>query len=172
MAVSVARAAGATKIFAIDRNEAKLEIAKRLGADETFVAGDDSIAARILERTDGNGADVLLEMSGAESAIDTGLQTLRNGATAAMLGIPSQPIRIDLAQRIIIKGITLLASMAGGCSKPGIKRRRCWPVGRSTSAPVVTHVLAYVEFDRAFAMMESGEAAKVVLDFKGDVATA
>ena len=95
MAVSVARAAGATKIFAIDRNEAKLEIAKRLGADETFVAGDDSMAARILELTDGNGADVLLEMSGAESAIDTGLQTLRNGATAAMLRDtqPADPAR-------------------------------------------------------------------------------
>src|SRR5580698_4314076 len=79
MAVGVARAAGATKIFAIDRNAAKLEIAKQLGADETFLAGDDAIGPRILEQTGGNGADVLLEMSGAESAIDAGLQTLRNG---------------------------------------------------------------------------------------------
>jgi threonine 3-dehydrogenase len=172
MAVGVARAAGATKIFAIDRNPAKLEIAKQLGADQTFIAGDDAISAKILERTAGNGADVLLEMSGAESAIDAGLQTLRNGATAAMLGIPSQPIRLDLAQRIIFKGITLLGINGRKMFETWYQAQALLASGSIDLKPIVTHVLPYVDFDRAFALMESGEAAKVVLDFKGDIATA
>ncbi len=40
MAVCVARAAGASSIFAIDVRPEKLELAKRIGADETFLAGD------------------------------------------------------------------------------------------------------------------------------------
>ena len=38
MAIPVARAAGASSVYAIDVNPAKLELAKRLGADETFHA--------------------------------------------------------------------------------------------------------------------------------------
>ncbi len=172
MAVGVARAAGANAIFAIDRNPAKLEIARRLGADETFLAGDEGIADRVREKTGGNGADVLLEMSGAESAIDAGLETLRNGAVAAMLGIPSQPIRIDLAQRIIFKGITMLGINGRRMFETWYQAQTLLASGRIDLAPVVTHVLPYGEYDRAFALMESGEAAKVVLDFKGDLAKA
>jgi threonine 3-dehydrogenase len=172
MAVGVARAAGANAIFAIDRNPAKLEIARRLGADETFLAGDENIGDRVREKTGGNGADVLLEMSGAESAIDAGLETLRNGAVAAMLGIPSQPIRIDLAQRIIFKGITILGINGRRMFETWYQAQTLLASGRIDLAPVVTHVLPYADFDRAFALMESGEAAKVVLDLKGDLATA
>jgi hypothetical protein len=34
---------------------------------------------------------------------------------------------------------------------------------------VITHVLPYAAFDGAFALMEKGEAVKIVLDFKGDI---
>ena len=109
IAIQVARAAGAIAVYAIDVNPARLELAKKLGADATFVAGDRRPRPLKIRRlTRGDGADVLLEMSGSGAAIDLGLQLLRNGGTAALLGIPSNPVTLDLAERIIFKGLTLL----------------------------------------------------------------
>jgi threonine 3-dehydrogenase len=42
--------------------------------------------------------------------------------------------------------------------------------GRVDLKPIITHVLPFKEFDRAFELMRSGEAAKIVLDLKGDLA--
>jgi threonine 3-dehydrogenase len=41
--------------------------------------------------------------------------------------------------------------------------------GRVDLRPIITHILPFTEFDRAFELMRSGEAAKIVLDLKGDL---
>lgn len=170
MAIPVARAAGAAAVYAIDVNPTKLELAKRLGADETFDARDPDVVARIHKLTNGDGADVLLEMSGQGSAIDSGLQMLRNGGTAALLGIPSDNISINLAERIIFKGLTVLGINGRTMFETWYQTQALVKAGRIDLHPIITHVLPYTEFDKAFALMKSGEAAKIVFDFKGDVA--
>src|SRR5690606_36655358 len=88
MAVTVAKAAGASRIFATDINPPRLELARKLGAVEAFDARDSGWIKEVKRQTRGEGVDVLLEMSGAESALDQGFTALRNGGTAALLGIP------------------------------------------------------------------------------------
>ncbi len=170
MAIPVARAAGAAAVYAIDVNPAKLELAKRLGADETFDARDPDLVAKVHHLTNGDGADVLLEMSGSGSAIDTGLQMVRNGGRAALLGIPSDNISINLAERIIFKGLTVLGINGRRMFETWYQTQALVKSGRVDLRPIITHILPYTDFDRAFALMKSGEAAKIVLDFKGDLA--
>jgi len=170
MAIPVARAAGASSVYAIDVNPAKLELAKRLGADETFLATTPDLVREIKDRTNGDGADVLLEMSGSGSAIDSGLQMLRNGGTASLLGIPSDSININLAERIIFKGLTVLGINGRRMFETWYQTQALVKSGRVDLRPIITHVLPFHEFDRAFELMESGEAAKIVLDLKGDIA--
>lgn len=170
MAIPVARAAGAASVYAIDVNPAKLELAKRLGADETFHATDTDWVDAIKRRTNGDGADVLLEMSGSGSAIDMGLHSLRNGGTASLLGIPSDNININLAERIIFKGLTVLGINGRKMFETWYQTQALVKSGRVDLKPIITHVLPFTDFDRAFALMKSGEAAKVVLDIKGDLA--
>ncbi len=172
IAIQVARAAGAIAVYAIDVNPARLELAKKLGADATFVAGAADLAAEIRRLTRGDGADVLLEMSGSGAAIDLGLQLLRNGGTAALLGIPSNPVTLDLAERIIFKGLTLLGINGRRMFETWYQAEALVKSGRVDPRAVITHVLPYTEFDRAFELMEKGEAVKIVLDFKGDIAKA
>ena len=172
MAIPVARAAGAASVFAVDLNPAKLELAKRLGADATFDAAQPGLVDEIKSRTNGDGVDVLLEMSGSGAAIDTGLQMVRNGGTAALLGIPGDNININLAERIIFKGLTVLGINGRRMFETWYQTQALVKSGRVDLRPIITHVLPYVQFDRAFELMRSGEAAKIVLDFKGDVAKA
>src|ERR1700729_3321732 len=156
LAIQVARAAGALAVYAIDVNPARLELAKKLGADATFVAGAADLAAEIRRLTRGDGADVLLEMSGNGTAIDLGLQLLRNGGTAALLGIPSNPVTLDLAERIIFKGLTLLGINGRRMVETWYQAEALVKSGRVDPRAVITHVLPYTEFDRAFELMEKG----------------
>jgi threonine 3-dehydrogenase len=170
MAIQVARAAGATAIYAIDVNPTRLELARRLGADAAFLPTQDDLIAQIRRLTRGDGADVLLEMSGNETAIDLGLQLLRNGGTAALLGIPADPVRLDLAERIIFKGITVLGINGRRMFETWYQTEALVKSGRVDPRAVITHILPYTAYDRAFELMEKGEAVKIVLDFKGDIA--
>jgi threonine 3-dehydrogenase len=170
MAIPVARAAGASSVYAIDVNPAKLELAKRLGADETFLATQDGLVDEIKRRTNGDGVDVLLEMSGSGVAIDNGLQMVRNGGTAALLGIPSDNVSINLAERIIFKGLTVLGINGRRMFETWYQTQALVKSGRVDLRPIITHVLPWTQFDRAFELMRTGEAAKIVLDFKGDLA--
>jgi threonine 3-dehydrogenase len=170
MAIPVAKAAGATAVFAIDVNPAKLEIARRLGADAAFLGTQDDLVGEIKRRTRGDGADVLLEMSGSGAAIDLGLQTLRNGGTAAMLGIPADNVNLNLAERIIFKGLRVLGINGRRMFETWYQTEALVKSGRVDLRAIITHVLPYTAFDRAFELMEKGEAVKIVLDFKGDIA--
>ena len=167
MAIPVARAAGAATVFAIDVNPQKLALAARVGADATFLATQPDLVADIVARTGGDGVDVLLEMSGQGSAIDSGLAMVRNGGVAALLGIPSDDIEINLAERIIFKGLTVLGINGRRMFETWYQTQSLVTTGRVDLTPIITHELPFEEFDRAFALMQSGEAAKIVLTLGG-----
>ncbi|MFT4199130.1 zinc-binding dehydrogenase [Gordonia sp. (in: high G+C Gram-positive bacteria)] len=68
MAVQILRAVGAARIIAVDANPAKVAQAEHLGADLALNA-DDQTAARILEETDGFGADVVFDFVGVDESV-------------------------------------------------------------------------------------------------------
>jgi len=164
MAVTVARAAGAARIFATDVNPPRLALAKKLGAVEAFDARDgDGWIEEVRGATRGEGVDVLLEMSGAPSAFDQGFRALRNGGRAALLGLPAKPLTFDFNRDIIFKGCTVL----------GINGRRMWETwyqmeelllgGRLQLDEIVTHEYPIEAYEKAFETMISGEGIKVLM---------
>ena len=163
MAIPVARAAGAAKVFAVDVNPQKLALAARIGADATFSATQPDLVEDIVARTGGDGVDVLLEMSGSGSAIDSGLAMVRNGGVAALLGIPSDEVEINLAERIIFKGLTVLGINGRRMFETWYQTQALVTSGRVDLTPIITHELRFEQYDEAFALMRSGAAAKIVL---------
>ncbi len=163
MAIPVARAAGAAKVFAVDVNPQKLALAARIGADATFSATQPDLVEDIVARTNGDGVDVLLEMSGSGSAIDSGLAMVRNGGVAALLGIPSDEVEINLAERIIFKGLTVLGINGRRMFETWYQTQALVTSGRVDLTPIITHELRFEQYDEAFALMRSGAAAKIVL---------
>jgi threonine 3-dehydrogenase len=163
-AVHTVMAAGASAVYAIDVNPAKLELASRVGADAVFDARDPNLVDEILKRTGGDGVDVLLEMSGNGAAIDAGLAMVRNGGRAALLGIPSNDVQINLAERIIFKGLTVLGINGRKMFETWYQTQALVKSGRVDLGPIITHELPFDAYDEAFGLMKSGAAAKVVLD--------
>jgi threonine 3-dehydrogenase len=163
MAVTIAKAAGAGKILVTDTDARRLEIARTLGADETYDASDADWPRQARLVTHRQGPQVLLEMSGHATAIRQGFSALRNGGTAALLGLPAGEVAFDLANDIIFKGATVL----------GINGRRMFETwyqvenfllsGRLNLEPIVTHQIDMSSFDRGFELMQTGDAIKVIM---------
>src|SRR5947209_5221418 len=96
-AVPIARASGARKVITVEPHEFRRDLARRLGSDVVVNPVSENVSHRIMEETGGEGADVVLEMSGNETAIGQSLQVLRSGGYLSLLGIPSRPVVMDLA---------------------------------------------------------------------------
>ncbi len=162
MAVTVARAAGAGKIFVTDMDQKRLDLAIELGADKAFKASENWTQS-VLQETHGHGPHVMLEMSGNAQAIRDGFSVLRSGGTAAMLGIPSQPLEIDLAKLIIFKGTKVLGINGRKMFETWYQMENLLLSDRLNLEPIITHVLEMKDYEKGLKMMQSGEAIKVVI---------
>ncbi len=164
MAVTVARAAGASRIFCTDINPPRLALAKRLGAVEAYDARDGNGWIKEVRRAcRGEGVDVLLEMSGAESAFDQGFRALRNGGTAALLGLPAKQVTFDFNENIIFKGCTVLGINGRKMFQTWYQMEELLLSGRLELDEIITHQFPLEEFKTAFETMISGKGIKVVL---------
>ena len=130
---------------------------------DSATEGRDRVVEHVRDAADG-GVDVVLEMSGAPTAINDGLRMLRPGGVMCLLGLPGpRAITIDdYGQNVIFKGVTLkgiigrkmydtwyrmLAMLRGGLDVE-------WVV--TDEAPLTEFVPLFQKFDR-------GEAMKCVL---------
>jgi threonine 3-dehydrogenase len=162
MAIPVCRMAGAALVVASDIHPGRMALARRLGADVVLDASSGGVPDRVRELTGGQGADVVLEMSGQAPGVHDALRAVRSGGWVGLLGLPGEPVAIDLANEVIFKAVRL----------EGIFGRRLWQTWEQMSVllrrglditPVITHRLPLDRFEEAFALLESGEAGKVIL---------
>ena len=87
--INLAKALGAGKIIATDMVPARLEAAKNLGADHTFLANDD-IPAGLREVNDGRLADLVIICTGAPPALQQGMDSVDRGGTVLFFA-PTEP---------------------------------------------------------------------------------
>jgi threonine 3-dehydrogenase len=161
MAIGIARLAGAARVFATDVNPERLALARRMGAHEVIDAADD-VVGRLRDHTDGNGVDVVLEMSGAASAIHQGFAAVTNGGRISLLGIPPAALPIDLSREVIFKGARVYGITGRRMFETWYRTRALLDEGFDPS-PVISHRLPLDRFADAFDLVASGHAAKVML---------
>ena len=88
-AAAFAALRGAGAVLAIGAPAARLDLARRLGADDTIDVVDTAPPERdawVAERTGGRGVDVVIEATGSPDAIPEGLGHLRDGGTYVVAG--------------------------------------------------------------------------------------
>lgn len=90
LSLVAAKAAGAATLVITGRHDEKLEVAAGLGADRTVNVRYDDAMAAVEDQTDGRGVDVAIEAAGAESAIDTAMNSVRPGGTVVLYGMAGE----------------------------------------------------------------------------------
>jgi threonine 3-dehydrogenase len=163
-AVGVARAAGASLVIASDLNDMRLDLARRMGAHQTFNPSRDDVVSRVLEATHGNGVDLVCEMSGHPSGHAQAFQAARVGGRVNLLGTPSKSTEVDFAREVIFKGLTLYGVT-------GRKMFSTWNTmgpmlrsGQLDPRAVITHRFPLEEIAEAIGVIKEGKAGKVILE--------
>jgi threonine dehydrogenase-like Zn-dependent dehydrogenase len=82
-----------THVYAIDQVPDRLEEAKKHGAKDAFTLGD-NVEEEIKSLTEGRGADIVLEVVGAESALHLAMQIARPFGIISSCGIHTQPVSL------------------------------------------------------------------------------
>ena len=164
-AVAVCKSLGAGIVFASDASAYRLELAKKVGADHLFAVPGDDLEAGVRDGTGGQGVDVALEMSDAVSAVQQAMRIARPGGRVSLMGIPSRPVELNVAEEIIFKGLTLHGVVGRRLYDTWVTMQSLLANGRIDIEPVLTHRLPFSEFQTGFDLMRSGQCGKVVLDF-------
>ncbi len=163
-AVGVARAAGASLVIASDFNPTRLELAREMGAQVTLNPGTDDVVARVRELTDGDGVDLVCEMSGHPSGHAQALAAARMGGRVNLLGTPNRTTEVDFARDIIFKGLTLYGVTGRKMYQTWHQMRRFLRAGQLDPRPVITHRFPLECIRDAIQVIKDGQAGKVILE--------
>ncbi|EGY21904.1 S-(hydroxymethyl)glutathione dehydrogenase [Verticillium dahliae VdLs.17] len=75
-------------LLAVDGVPSRLDKAKELGAEPwNYLTQAEELGARVKELTEGRGADIVIEVVGHSSALDTGFKLLRPWGTISSVGV-------------------------------------------------------------------------------------
>jgi S-(hydroxymethyl)glutathione dehydrogenase / alcohol dehydrogenase len=166
-AVAGARLQGAERIIGVDLSEERLEIARRHGATDGWIA-DEHTVERVLEETGGFGADFTFEATGNVDVMRQAVEAARMGwGVACMTGVAGRGETLDVVPRYLITGRRVM-----GASFGGVKSRDQVPVlverylaGDIDVDAFVSHRLGLDDVNRGFDLMHEQDGIRSVIGF-------
>jgi len=162
-AIASARALGASRIIGLDVREERLGLARKVGCGLMLDPLHTDVTARILEATDGVGADAIIEASGNAAALESAFRFLRKGGRCALIGLPSVPVRLNLGPDVIFKEATIVGIHGREMFRTWTRMQELLSSGLLNVDPVATHEMPLSEAAEGLALLERGEGGKVIL---------
>lgn len=167
MAAAVARHSGARHIVITDLNDYRLDLAKKVCPSVRPVnVKNESLETVMDELGMTEGFDVAMEMSGAQSAMDTIWDTMDNGGQVSLLGIHPGPSMVPW-NKIIMKGLHIEGIYGREMFETWYKMMAMIESGLDLSN-IITHKIHFKDFEEGFAIMSSGKSGKVVMTWAED----
>ena len=114
LVIQALKARGWERVVAVDLDDARLELSKKLGAETAFNAKTENLAAILRAHFGGDGADASFEVVGAGQPIDLAIRSVRKGGQVVLVGNlqPNTPFPL---QEVVTRQLTL----KGSCSCAG-----------------------------------------------------
>jgi alcohol dehydrogenase len=160
------------RIVAIDLADSRLESARRFGADTTINNGSEDAVAKVMELTDGLGADVAMEAVGVPETFELAVDLIRPGGRVANIGVHGKAASLHL-EKLWIRDVTVTTGLVDTFSIPQLMRLIA--SGRLDPTAFATHRFALADTMSAydtFADAAATHALKVVLRRDGNGAVA
>src|SRR3954453_16630673 len=160
-------AAGATTVVASDRVQSKLDLARKLGATHTVMAGP--AAVEEVRAATGGGADAVIETVGSAGVLAEAYAATRRGGITVTVGLPhpSQQLSIP-AVSLVAEERTLRGSYLGS-GEPALDVPRYIDAYKAGKLPVdrlLSHRLALDELNEGFDRLAAGEAVRQAVVFE------
>jgi L-iditol 2-dehydrogenase len=110
MTLQAAKARGASLAIAVDLQENRLKLAKKLGATHTINAKREDVIQRIQEITEGDGVDMAFETAGSDVTVTLTVDVVRRGGTVVLVGLGGKDIVPLNAIKMVIDEIRIVPS--------------------------------------------------------------
>lgn len=117
LTLQAAMLAGAGRVFVLDVDDTRLELARNLGATQTFNSRNSKTISNLLQLTSGRGADAALECVGTSVTVGLALESVRKGGTVTLVGNIAPTIDLGL-QSVVTRQIRLQGSCASSGEYP------------------------------------------------------
>jgi alcohol dehydrogenase len=146
-----ARLMGATTIIAVDSVPARIEMARRLGADHAVDFRQVDPVSEIRRLTDGRGVDVAIEALGTRTTFEACLRVLRPGGTLSSLGVYSSDLTIPLdAFAAGIGDYKIITTLCPGGKERMRRLMAAVASGRADLRAFVTHRFTLDQIEEAY----------------------
>ena len=89
---------GAHSVIAVDVVDSKLKLARQRGADIIINTSEEDPVKSVLDQTNGEGADVVIEAVGIGKTVNQAASMLKKGGILGLFGWVTRPAEIDLSQ--------------------------------------------------------------------------
>jgi len=151
-ALQMAKLAGAW-VVAVDVSEARLALARSLGADAVVDARSGPFHEAVRKLTDGQGVDVVLEFVANAQTLPSTLQSLKRAGRLVFVGYtPEVPLSV-LPRELVRSELEIVGSRAN--TKQELQETMEL-VGRGRIRPIVDRVIPLAEIEDAFTALREG----------------
>jgi threonine 3-dehydrogenase len=162
MGVGTAAAYGASKIFAADVFDEKLNLAKKMGATTIINSKNENATEIILKATHGRGADVVVDFTGNANAIRDGFKALKKGGRFTLVGLPNGSVPLDLSDMIIYKEANVNGVTGRLMYKTWYQCAEMIKSKRIDIQPIIGGIYPLENFDKAFGDLKKGCPGKMI----------
>ncbi|MET7380622.1 zinc-dependent alcohol dehydrogenase family protein [Streptomyces sp. NPDC005526] len=161
-AIATARLFAPERVVAVDVAAARLEAARKLGA-EAVADAREAPEQLIADLTGGLGADVVIEAVGVPETFELCTRMVRPGGHVANVGVHGGPATLHL-EDLWIKNVTITTGLVDTRSTPTLLRMAA--AGRLPTSQLVTHTFPLDRMEEAYEVFGNASdtgALKVVL---------
>ena len=161
--IQAVRLRGAARVIAVDKNEFRLGVAQRLGADAIVNPDHESLREVVRSETGGRGADIVFEAVGFAQTVREAVSVVKMGGRVTMIGNLDRTVELDM-QDLVAREL----SMVGSYSSSGEfgECMEAFASGRIDATPLISDVMKLSDGARAFERLLAGneDLLKIVLE--------
>lgn len=163
MTLKAAKAAGAGLLIVSDVVDYRLDYSKKLGADITINSKTDDPVTKVMELTNGSGADVVFEAVGLEATVQQGLRMLGIGGKLTIIGMLSKNMNLDVLS-IVTRELQIRGSYA--YAQDDFRRALNYLCNRKIDVKsLITNIMPLEKVKDGFEMLSEkrGNVLKIIL---------
>ncbi len=169
-AVAGCAMADAGRIFAVDLSAERLATARGYGASDTIDASREDPVDRILDETDGLGADYTFEATGNVQVMRQAVEAARMGwGLCTVLGVAGKGETLDIVPRFLITGRRVQGGSFGGArGRTHVPQLvDLYMDGKLDLDGFISHRLRLEDVNRGFELMEEQDGIRSVIVLDG-----
>lgn len=146
--LQTAKLAGALEIFVVGHHDYRLNLAKRLGANEIINSKIEDPVDKIMKITHAKGVDKVLEAVGNSDSVKQSLKIVKKGGVVTLVGMLLKSIELEIMD-VVTKEIEIRGSY-GYNSKDFETALTLISTKKLNAKPFITHVIALDDIKRGF----------------------